>query len=359
MRRHFADPEAAWNAAFTLNDGGVAFLRRQLRPVCDPAIKRRQVADRVADNLRPFVEHLRRFHRIDDKAALREQQRQLGMRLARSLALTAQNQRFGELLRAMLMRDHELYALYYQVEKPTHARERTGSRAAAERGAAPPARRTSWTTCSATWPCRCPPPPRRPKPPRSRWTRRGAFAELVVGAWIEQLNALAADPVRQRYLGLEAEDFGQLVHEIIQGMSRLGLEKDMAQAVRDVSGYRNIRRDKLIWRQASMAAYCISAFVDWLGFNPASVPEAKRTIQLAGRTRVSFGQQPDPEVHPALAAEPLAFDRQYYTDWLAALMHLIEGNADYEGGQTFDPEQNARLGRLINNLNPSVFTQDN
>ena len=116
VRRHFADPEAAWDAAFTLNDGGVAFLRRRLRPVCDPAIKRSQVADRVADNLRPFVEHLRRFHRIDDKAALREQQRQLGMRLARGLALTAQNQRFGELIRAMLMRDHELYALYYQVE---------------------------------------------------------------------------------------------------------------------------------------------------------------------------------------------------------------------------------------------------
>ena len=170
---------------------------------------------------------------------------------------------------------------------------------------------------------------------------------------------LVLDPVRQRYFGLEAEDFGQLVHEIIQGMSRLGLEKDMAQAVRDVSGYRNIRRDKLIWRQASMAAYCISAFVDWLGFNPASVPEAKRTIQLAGRTRTLFGQQPDPEGYPDLAAEPLAFDRQYYTDWLAALMHLIEGNADYEGGQTFDPEQNARLGQLINNLNPSVFTQDN
>ena len=188
---------------------------------------------------------------------------------------------------------------------------------------------------------------------------RNAKAEGVVGAWIEQLNALAADPVRQRYFGLEAEDFGQFVHELIQGMSRLGLEKDMAQAVRDVSGYRNIRRDKLIWRQASMAAYCISAFVDWLGFNPASVPEARRTIQLAGRTRTLFGQQPDPEGYPALAAEPLAFDRQYYTDWLAALMHLIEGNADYEDGQTFDPEQNARLGRLINNLNPSVFTQDN
>ena len=88
--------------------------------------------------------------------------------------------------------------------------------------------------------------------------------ELCIAGAHNELNALAADPVRQRYFGLEAEDFGQLVHEIIQGMSRLGLEKDMAQAVRDVSGYRNIRRDKLIWRQASMAAYCISAFVDWL-----------------------------------------------------------------------------------------------
>ena len=358
VRRHFADPEAAWNAAFTLNDGGVAFLRRQLRPVCDPAIKRRQVADRVADNLRPFVEHLRRFHRIDDKAALREQQRQLGMRLARSLALTAQNQRFGELLRAMLMRDHELYALYYQVE----------NRLMRENEQAPVPQPSVGSAASAQdimddlFGDMAPPVPASAETPEAApqpLDEAGAFAELVVGAWIEQLNALAADPVRQRYFGLEAEDFGQLVHEIIQGMSRLGLEKDMAQAVRDVSGYRNIRRDKLIWRQASMAAYCISAFVDWLGFNPASVPEAKRTIQLAGRTRTLFGQQPDPEGYPALAAEPLAFDRQYYTDWLAALMHLIEGNADYEGGQTFDPEQNARLGRLINNLNPSVFTQDN
>ena len=168
VRRHFADPEAAWNAAFTLNDGGVAFLRRQLRPVCDPAIKRRQVADRVADNLRPFVEHLRRFHRIDDKAALREQQRQLGMRLARSLALTAQNQRFGELLRAMLMRDHELYALYYQVE----------NRLMRENEQAPVPQPSVGSAASAQdimddlFGDMAPPVPASAETPRSRWTRR-------------------------------------------------------------------------------------------------------------------------------------------------------------------------------------------
>ncbi len=355
VRRHFADPEAAWDAAFTLNDGGVAFLRQHLRPVCDPAIKRRQVADRVADNLRPFVEHLRRFHRIDDKAALREQQRQLGMRLARSLAVAAQNQRFGELLRAMLVRDHDLYSLYYQVENRLMREEQApqpsmGSAASAQDimddlfgELAPPAAAPETSDALAPQPL----------------DEAGAFAGLVIGAWIEQLNALAADPALQTYFGLEAADFGQLVHELVQGMSRLGLERDIAQAVRDVSGYRNIRRDKLVWRQASMAAYRINAFVDWLGFNPAVTSESGRVIQLAGRTRTLFVRQPDPEGYPVLSAEPSPFDKQYCTDWLAALVHLIEGNADYEDGQTFDPEQNARLGRIIDNLNPDAFAQDN
>lgn len=355
VRRHFADPEAAWDAAFTLNDGGVAFLRRNLRPVCDPAIKRRQVADRVADNLRPFVEHLRRFHRIDDKAALREQQRRLGMRLARSLAVAAQNQRFGELLRAMLVRDHELYSLYYQVENRLMREEQAPQPSMGSAASAQDIMDDLFGELAPAASAPEAPDVLAPQP----LDEAGAFAELVIGAWIEQLNALAADPALQTYFGLEAADFGQLVHELIQGMSRLGLEKDMAQAVRDVSGYRNIRRDKLIWRQASMAAYRINAFVDWLGFNPAVTPESGRVIRLAGRTRTLFAQQPDPEGYPALPAEPLAFDKQYCTDWLAALVHLIEGNADYEDGRTFDPEQNARLGRIIDNLNPDAFAQDN
>lgn len=359
VRRHFADPEAAWDAAFALNDGGVAYLRRHLRPVCEPAIKRRQVADRVADNLRPFVEHLRRFHRPDDKAALRERQRQLAMRLARSLALAAQNQRFGELLRAMLMRDHELYNLSYEVEDRL-LREGPAPIPQASMGSAASAQDIMDDLFGdmappTEAPDGSPDGPEETAPPLDE---AAAFAELVIDAWIERLNALAADPVCQTYFGLDADDFGHLTHELVRGLSRLGLEKDMARAVREVSGYRNLRRDRLVWRQASMAAYCVNAFVDWLGFNPATTSETRRTIQLAGRTRTLFAQKPDPDGYPVLPPEPLPFDRQYYTDWLAALVHLIEGNADFEGGQTFDPEQNARLGQLLDNLNPAAFAQD-
>ncbi|MFR1532870.1 MAG: hypothetical protein ACLSTO_03895 [Bilophila wadsworthia] len=92
----------------------------------------------------------------------------------------------------MLMRDHELYALYYQVENRL-MRENEQAPVPQPSVAAPPARRTSWTTCSATWP-RVPASAETPEAAPQPLDEAGAFAELVVGAWIEQLNALAAVP---------------------------------------------------------------------------------------------------------------------------------------------------------------------
>ena len=201
------------------------------------------------------------------------------------------------------MRDHELYALYYQVE----------NRLMRENEQAPVPQPSVGSAASAQdimddlFGDMAPPVPASAETPEAApqpLDEAGAFAELVVGAWIEQLNAFAADPVRQRYFGLEAEDFGQLVHEIIQGMSRLDLEKDMAQAVRDVSGYRNIRRDKLIWRQASMAAYCISAFVDSAS-TPRPSPRPSAPSSLPGAPVPSSGNSPIRKGIPPLPPNPL------------------------------------------------------
>ncbi|MBX9593999.1 MAG: putative virulence factor, partial [Roseomonas sp.] len=46
-RKHFADPALSWDEAMRLNDGGIGHLAARLRPVCDPALKRRQVAARL------------------------------------------------------------------------------------------------------------------------------------------------------------------------------------------------------------------------------------------------------------------------------------------------------------------------
>ena len=349
--RHFADPEAAWDAAFTLNDGGVSYLKTNLRPVCEPAIKRRQVSARVRDALTPFVERLRRFHRVDDKEVLREQQRQLGLRLARSLAVAVQNQRFGDLLHAMTVRDHELYALYYRIEAKL-MQERSRSQASVTVGSAASAQDIMNDLFGDELPAEAETAAPQENLPVDE---ADVFAELVLGEWVERLHALAEDPVMQQWYGLSAADFGQFVHELIKGAGRLELSRKMAEAIRMVSTYRNLRRDRLIWRQASMAAASVNSFVSWLGFNPLLVQEYDRVVRIGGRDRTLFRSRPPLSGYPEIPATPQAFDRDYSTDWIAALVHLVEANVNFEDGQNFDPEQNARLGSIARQLDPASF----
>ncbi len=49
VRTHVADPVRVWEAAMALNDGGVALLREKLRPLCNPALKREQIAVTLAE----------------------------------------------------------------------------------------------------------------------------------------------------------------------------------------------------------------------------------------------------------------------------------------------------------------------
>ena len=41
------------------------------------------------------------------------------------------------------------------------------------------------------------------------------------------------------------------------------------------------------------------------------------------------------------------YDRQWYTDWLRALMHGITANADFDGRQIRNPQQNKRLYDIL------------
>jgi hypothetical protein len=47
--------------------------------------------------------------------------------------------------------------------------------------------------------------------------------------------------------------------------------------------YSNIARERLIWKQVSLAADAINAFVDWLGFDPASKTRASAPFFLAAK----------------------------------------------------------------------------
>lgn len=63
---HFRNPEEAWAAGFALNDGGVSYLAANLRPLCNPELKRQQLAGQAARLREQMLERMAHYYVTDN-----------------------------------------------------------------------------------------------------------------------------------------------------------------------------------------------------------------------------------------------------------------------------------------------------
>ena len=75
--------------------------------------------------------------------------------------------------------------------------------------------------------------------------------------------------------------------------------------------------------------------------------EQERTILFRDKPVVLFPAVSDPVGEPLIGEVEAPYDRQWYTDWLRALMHGITANADFDGRQIRNPQQNKRLYDIL------------
>jgi hypothetical protein len=124
----------------------------------------------------------------------------------------------------------------------------------------------------------------------------------------------------------------------------------MENGLRRASRYANVEKTMALWKQVSLAANILNAYIDWLGFDPRVCDESQRAITLGAKSRVLFTPAPEPEALPNLSEDPTAFERDYYMDWAAAFMRLVEDNVTFDGALDFDPEQNLKLKNILQQL---------
>jgi len=352
VRAHFAEAEQAWDAAMSLNDGGVEYLRRKLRPLCNPELKRGQINTTLADRLDKLRSLLRPFWQTDSKEEERAQKEALSRTLAAIYAKIVQKQRFGEFLRLLQVTDRELFDLHFRAEQALLTEEGaagqanvTGVRVDADDllsdvfgAASAPAAQPARDGKAGSAPAR---------------DEAGRFARLVEQYWIERLHTLADEPELQNAnsYNFPSREFGLFVHELTTAMHRLGLMREMEESLRQAGAYGNISRDRLIWKQAGLAAGCLNAFVDWLGYNPRTRNEKERTIlDAAGRPCVLFAPPPPVRDYPRIDEQPAPYDRAWYTDWLRALVSVLMDNVSFDGTRTINIEQNKALKTILDSL---------
>lgn len=346
VRRHVARPDAVWNAAMTLNDGGVALLRESLRPLCNPELKRQQI-DVIAGEKREQVRtRLEPFYQTDDREELRKQKELLSRELVMLVTGVTRRHLFGELLCRLQVRDHDLYDLWLRQRQ---AASQTPETAVAVSVADDVSADDIFSDIFGDEAARPAPAAaaEADAPPLPR-DAAGALTDMVFDYWIEQLHNLAGSAeARNHFGGLPSRGFEQLISELLLSAQRLGLRDTLERDLRQCGAYANMSRERLIWRQVSLAADAINAFVDWLGFDPRKKDAAGRTILFGGKSSELFTPPAEPPAEPVIGEQEAPYDRQWYTDWMRALAWSVVANVDFDGQQVRDPQQNARLRDIL------------
>lgn len=343
---YFKDPQKAWDSAMTLGDGGVTYLRDSLRPMCNPQIKHNQLEALVNHENKLVYDRLTPYWRSDDREEERKAKTRLAKHLSAFLANNVQEQRFGKLLAAMQLEDFYYYDLYFQVqdsgapdEKAGHPEATLGARTSAEDLLDELFGEPAGSGQSGT----------QEQAPVAR-DEAGDFALSIEKTWVARLHALAENPSHQAYFNFPAQEFGQFVHEIIKGAARIGVRDQVEEAVRRAARYRNISRDKLVWKQVSLAANIINSYIDWLGYDPVRSDETKE-VEIDGKRFKLFKPVPEFKGYPELPEDQSAFDRFFYRDWLAAFLDLTRGNVHYNDAD-FNIAENSKLGELLRSFAP-------
>ncbi len=366
VAKHFVNPRQAWDAAMSLNDGGIGRIREQLRPLCNPDLKRQQLTANIKEYSERLATRLKPFWKSDDREEERRKKELFFQQIATVLANLAATQLLGEFVHNLMVEDHDLYDLYFEAERRMHeAAQGDGHKdsavtASPASGAVPAVGATldAKDILADIFGNDIPKPPvtsetvAQKESSLASQDQAVSFAALIESHWLEKMHKMANDPVYQQRYSLDGKLFSELISEIRLGAERLELRKHMEHDLRKAAGYANMQRERLIWKQVSFATARVNDYVAWLGYNPRTCSAKERTILVKGQPVVLFEPPTPIQNMPVIGEEPTAYERAWVSNWLRALMTLIFQNVDFDGEQIIDIEQNKRIGDIV-----TIFSQ--
>ncbi|MCI4662049.1 MAG: putative virulence factor [Neomegalonema sp.] len=357
VRTHMLNPAEAWEAAMALNDGGVEYLVENLTPISRPEIKARQIAARHQELCQNMARLMLPFYSDDDVAKRLEERRAVAGQIVEAINDAFDRRRFGRLIEGLGVDPDAIAA---QLDQPSE----TVMIIAAE-GASGPAERArpGGDAANAGRPARARPGAPAPAPgaagdarvgsaqagsaledgPRLM-TREAYQAETAILVWLAAMRSFSERPDIETHLHMHAGDVAEIVGELGAASRRIGLLETLAaELARWNFGSRS---DGQTAAAALAAANRINRHVERLAVDEMA-PEERPVVPSASGSRIAFAASPDRSSAQDLPEEPERRDEHYLEDWTFALYRMFEDNARQENGGRVDPEQNARLGGIL------------
>jgi hypothetical protein len=334
----------------TANDGGVSRLLEHLTLAVDHEARLRRIRDQLDSRAAEIADKwLKRFYRAEGAVAVTDKK---ALAAAIMQPLAARPQLLGDLIYLLQPSRDQMRALYLRTGIEDDGGE-----------AVPPAALASDLSISLAdilndgMPAAPGQAPFSPPPDRA-----ARFARDAMRTWVQQLKELADQPPVQTYFGLARERWDDLIDELVTGADRHGLEPLIATALRRNENIAGGTRHQLASRQVDAVFFILCAFIDSLEAfapPPTGAPTGGSTSAPAGQpaarasATASLFAPPPPITSgqvPDLSPDPEPFTTRYATDWLRALVALAVNNTGHAVGQEIPPEENRRLGAILDDL---------
>lgn len=360
VQQHFSDPEAAWDAALTLNDGGVTYLISALTRVCKPLQKLQQIEQQLHRVVSDMLVTLEPFHIADDLHTRIEEKRRACYAIIDDLEEALRRHRFGAVIAALTVDQDRVEESIIRV--PSNIRIGTAvtmaTRAATPAGTADsqgPAR-PGGGPARPSRPGQSSPSPLAQKSdtssdsaasePTVRTMSLEDFqAEVAIQQWIESMKRFREDSPQHAHCGLRSQTAADLVAELIHAARRTGLSRRIASQLAELNY--GLTVESVASLAGILAAERINEFVATLGYSALPETARPRVTPAEGDPRPVFAARPQIDTVADLPAHPRSIALEAWEDWVFALDAVMQDNAKDGGGAEIDIEQNLRLGQML------------
>ena len=340
VQKHIAAPGLAWDSMLTFNDGGIARLADYLGSVVSLDVKLERIREQVDAITDELVRHRFGAYYREEGAAEVENKKRLTARVID--ALRKRPNRFGDLLSVLQPSQDQLRALYLRADDARDDAAPTARHDASvqqdDGGLIDLGSLLGGTELAPT---------DGSDPSADSATR---FVRSVLSHWIGHLKGLPEDDDWTSYLGIPKDVLEDIVGELITGADRMALEQGLLGQIQGAEQQTAAKRSKLAERQVFAVSARLARYMDFLGCD--DLPADERPVSIVDKIRPIFAPPPPIAIGdlPALTAKPVNYSGLFIVDWFEAFRHLAINNAGHAAGRDISPEQNARLGEILQGI---------
>ena len=357
VQNHFDDPNLAWDAGMSLNDGGASFLLKKLAATCSSDLKLRQIDERLLRIVENLESDLRKYYVSSDLEKLQLEKIKIARGMAESFAKLLSSQRLGEFVSSLLESDIDSVDTYKRLlldfEREKHSKKGNNNSAQQSNFKIDP-RDAEELGLDLQLPLNTNEVDLN-KPNRS-------FSQAFIYRFIEEwrnkcLNKLSAENLSE-YLLIERDLVLQFLNEVEIAANRTGLIADLISYVERNQQYKSDDRRSWIWRQTSFVTAKFNDFIACGGLQ-IKPNQAETITNLAGKEIRIFQDKIEPINSPEITEIQEDFSRRYLLDWIQAVQFSIRKNAVFQAGIHSDVESNLSLGKILAELDQILDTGKN